>query len=268
MSQYLSRFYCGNKDGLCNFVEPINYEKMIDRQFDNLITEVVNQCEGEGKEKGYCCSKTPENMKTMDDKDMEHINKIAKGKIFKKDQDDKFYPGQIPLVKPNVVKGKIESIDMCNCGGDTNEYNSCVEKNCKDYKLATKYEYCKLGDMSSQYGCYGKGQDNCKVGPLDPDAGMMYSKRVRINNLLPDCYLNVCNKRMINGSLENTANFSPETQYYAYRNDTKSKYTDSIDNYLLLDKYENQTIVNEDKLVNNELNTNDKNFSIETILKN
>ena len=56
---------------------------MIDRQFDNLITEVVNQCEGEGKEKGYCCSKTPENMKT-DDKDMEHINEIADGKIFKK----------------------------------------------------------------------------------------------------------------------------------------------------------------------------------------
>ena len=86
---------------------------------------------------------------------------------------DKFYPGQISS-RTNIKNGKIESIDMCNCGGELNEYN-VVEKNCKDYKLATKHEYCKLGDMSSQYGCYGKGQDNCKVG-TNPEGGMMYSK--------------------------------------------------------------------------------------------
>ena len=91
MSQYLSRFYCGNKDGLCNFVEPINYEKVIDRQFDNLITEVIDECKGDGKEKGYCCSNSPENKKTMKDSDMENINKIAKGKIFKKDNHGNFF---------------------------------------------------------------------------------------------------------------------------------------------------------------------------------
>lgn len=258
MSQYLSRFYCGNKDGLCNFVEPINYEKVIDRQFDNLITEVIDECKGDGKEKGYCCSNTPENKKTMEDSDMENINKIAKGKIFKKDNHGNFFPGQIPLVNPNIINGKLESIDMCNCGGDIDEYSRCVEKNCKDYRLATRYEYCKLGDMSSQYGCYGKGQDNCKVGTLDPDAGMAYSKRVRINNLFPDCYLNVCNKRMINGSLDKTANYSPETQYYAYRDNTKSKYNDSVKDYLLLDEKEEKVIENEPKL---------NNFSIETMLR-
>ena len=147
---------------------------------------------------------------------------------------------------------------MCNCGGDINEYSKCVEKNCKDYKLATRYEYCKLGDMSSQYGCYGKGQDDCKVGTLDPDAGMAYSNRVRINNLLPDCYLNVCNKRMINGSLDKTANYSSETQYYAYRDNTKSKYNDSVKDYLLLDEKEEKVIENEPKL---------NNFSIETMLR-
>ena len=58
---------------------------------------------------------------------------------------------------------------------------------------------------------------------------------MRINNLLPDCYLNICNKRMINGSLENTANYTPESQYFAYR-EGEVKDRDSIKDYLILEK--------------------------------
>ena len=236
MSQYLSRFYCGNKDGLCNFVEPMKYEKLIDRQFDNLLTDVIHQCTGDGKEKGYCCDTSPENMVPMEEKDMEHINKIANGKIFKKDQNGNFYPNQLPLIKTNVENGKLVSIDMCQCGGETDEYNNCIQKNCKNYRTPTRYEYCKLGDMSKEFGCYGDSQKECEVGPLDPDSGMIHSPEMRIKNLLPDCYLNVCNKRMINGSLDNTSNYNPEAQYFAFRNDVDITKRDSINEYLLSDK--------------------------------
>ena len=40
MSQYLSRFYCGNKEGLCNFSEPIQYNKILDRKPDLCISGI------------------------------------------------------------------------------------------------------------------------------------------------------------------------------------------------------------------------------------
>ena len=236
MSQYLSRFYCGNKDGLCNFVEPIKYEKLINRQFDNLLTDVIHECTGDGKEKGYCCDKSSENMRTMGNKDMEHINKIANGKIFRKDPNGNFYQNQIPLVKTNIENGNIVSIDMCQCGGEPDEYEKCVQKNCKNYRTPTKYEYCKLGDRSREFGCYGDSQKECEVGLSNPEMGMVHTHAMRIKNLLPDCYLNECNKRMINGSLENTANYNPENQYFAFRNEEDVKQKDSVKDYLLIDK--------------------------------
>jgi len=236
MSQYLSRFYCGNKDGLCNFIEPMKYEKIINRQFDNLLTDVIHQCTGDGKDKGYCCDKSPENMKPMEEKDMEHINKIANGKIFRKDPNGNFYPNQIPLIKTNVKNDEVVSIDLCQCGGESDEYSKCIQENCKNYRVPTKYEYCKLGDRSKEFGCYGDSQKECEVGPLDPDSTMVHTPKMRIGNLLPDCYLNVCNKRMINGSLENTSNYTPESQYFAFRNDGSVNQKESIKDYLLLDK--------------------------------
>tara|TARA_B100000787_G_C16182691_1_gene292802 strand:- start:1264 stop:2031 length:768 start_codon:yes stop_codon:yes gene_type:complete len=236
MSQYLSRFYCGNKEGLCNFTEPMNYEKVIDRQFDNLLTDMVQQCSGEGKEKGYCCDNIPKNKKPMTTNDLKNINRIAKGKIFNKDENMDFLPNQIPLVKTNKKNGKIESIDICQCGGAVDEYDRCVEKNCRNYKVPTRYEYCKLGDMSNQYGCYGDNQKDCKVDTLNPNEGYTYSPKLKINNLLPDCYLNICNKRMIDGNLDQTANFTKDVQYYMYDNSTLCKNFDSISNYLLLDR--------------------------------
>ena len=111
MSQYLSRFYCGNKEGLCNYAEPVKYEKVIDRQFDILLTEMVNQCPGD---KGYCCDNSPANQKQMDERDMTEINMIANGKIFKKDENGNFMPNQIPLVKVNRENGKMVSMNLCH----------------------------------------------------------------------------------------------------------------------------------------------------------
>ena len=127
MSQYLSRFYCGNKEELCNFSEPLEYGKLIDRQYDNLITEVIDQCKGDGKEKGYCCPKTEENMKSIDEHDLEKINKVANGNIFTKDNNGHFYSGQIP-VKTDMKNDELESIDLCQCEGPSDLYEECVKK--------------------------------------------------------------------------------------------------------------------------------------------
>ena len=101
MSQYLSRFYCGNKDGLCNFTEPLKYEKVIDRQFDNLLTDIVNQCSNEGQEKGYCCDNSKINQNPITSNDLKNINKIAKGKIFNLDEKGNILSGQVPILEPN-----------------------------------------------------------------------------------------------------------------------------------------------------------------------
>jgi hypothetical protein len=233
MSQYLSRYYCGNKEGLCNFSEPIKYDQMIDRQFDNLSVDIVSECSGEGQDKGFCCYKNKESDKLITTNDLEKINQMANGEVFKRDENGNVFKGQIPLIKLNKDGEEIKSIDVCDCGGDNKDYKKCVKKNCKDYKHPTKYEYCKMGDMSNLYGCYGKNQENCNVGNADPEAGFMYSPNLRINNLFPDCYLNLCNKSQINGELDNTSSFSNETQYHIFDNNVNSQYNNGIDNYLL-----------------------------------
>jgi hypothetical protein len=267
MSQYLSRFYCGNKDGLCNFTEPLKYEKVIDRQFDNLLTDIVNQCSNEGQEKGYCCDNSKINQNPITSNDLKNINKIAKGKIFNLDEKGNILSGQVPLVKTNEINGKIDSIDICQCGGDLDEYHSCIKKNCKNYRIPTRYEYCKLGDMSNQYGCYGDNQEDCKVGTLNPNAGYIHSPKLKINNLLPDCYLNICNKRHIDGSLDQTSNFSPETQYYAYQDNTESKYNEDI-NYLLLGNNNSKNNPKNNPTNNSKNNLKNTPISIQSLLDN
>lgn len=233
MSQYLSRYYCGNKEGLCNFSEPMKYHKMINRQFDNLLVDVVSECRGDGKEKGFCCYKDKESDKLITTDDLERINQMARGEVFKRDEHGNVFKGQVPLIKLNKEGEAIKSIDVCDCGGNTKDYKKCVKNNCKDYKHPTKYEYCKMGDMSNLYGCYGRNQNNCEVGNVDPEAGYMYSPNLRINNLFPDCYLNICNKSKINGELDNTGSFIAETQYHVFDNNVNSKFDSGIDNYLL-----------------------------------
>ena len=233
MSQYLSRYYCGNKEGLCNFSEPMEYNKMINRQFDNLLVDVVSECRGDGKEQGFCCYKDKESDKLITTHDLEKINQMANGEVFKRDENGNVFKGQVPLIKLNKNGEQITSIDVCDCGGNTKDYRKCVEKNCKDFKHPTKYEYCKMGDMSNLYGCYGSNQKNCKVGNHNPDDGYMYSHNLRINNLFPDCYLNICNKSKINGELDNTGSFSADTEYYVFDNNVNSKFDSGIDNYLL-----------------------------------
>ena len=240
MSQYLSRFYCGNKEGKCNFSDPIKYSKVLDRQFDNLLFDIEKNCPDE---KGYCCEKNQENMKKISHEDLNKINKMAGAEIYKKDNHGNFFEGQIPLVKIDKKNNDIKNISLCDCGGDTDDYLKCVKKNCKDYKIPSKYEFCKLGN-SERFGCYGEEGKKCKVGEENKNEDMMYSHNVKINNLFPDCYLNKCNKRHVDGSMDLTANYSNEEQYYAYNNDTKSKFHKSIDDYLLIPSESKKEIKN------------------------
>ena len=172
----------------------------------------------------------------MDKTDMAEINLTAGEDIFVKDEKGEFFPGQIPLVRTKEKNGKLSSIDLCNCGGNLDDYSKCVAENCSDFKVPTRYEYCKIGNMNNQVGCYGENQDNCEVGNLNPKEGYVFSPKLRIKNLRPDCYLNLCNKKIIDGSLDETSNYSPETQYYAYQNDVNSKFKQSLEDYLILKK--------------------------------
>ncbi len=229
MSQYLSRFYCGNKEELCNFSEPIKYHKVLDRQFDNLLFDIIEKCPGD---KGYCCEKTKKNMEDINKSDLDKINNMTKAEIYKRNENGNYYKGQIPLIKTNKKNGKLESIDVCQCGGNLDSYNNCVKKNCKDYKIPSKYEFCKLGN-SERFGCYGKEGTNCKVGEENKKNAFMYSHNMKIKDLFPDCYLNACNKRHIDGSLDLTSNYTTERDYYGYENNIESDF-ESIKDYLLI----------------------------------
>ena len=282
MSQYLSRFYCGNKEGLCNFSEPIKYNQILNRQFDNTLVEVAQQCDGPGKEKGCCCKKDTESENLITTADLENINQMAGSEVFKRDEHGNVFKGQVPLVRVNRDGESIDSIDVCGCGGDKKDFKNCVEKNCKGFDAPTKYEYCKMGDMSKLYGCYGNNQKSCEVGNEHPKTQYMYSHRLRINDLYPDCYLNLCNKSHIDGSLDDTASNTAEQQHYIFKNNVDSKFDKSIDNYLLLnDTPNNKVNSNSNNLasnhsniqsnsVNNQNNTlnNQNNLTIESILSN
>ena len=202
MSQYLSQFYCGNNKELCDFDEPINYSKLINRQFDHNIHNMIFQCEEDKLDKGYCCdSKNPELKKPLNEEYMEHINNEFGHDIFKKDHNDKFIQGQVPLIKVNEKDGKMESIDLCNCGGKSIEYANCVSENCKDFRVPSRYEYCKLGSNTNKMYCVNDDNNNdngnnfrCKLQPIKEGSNKIYSHTTRVGQLVPDCFLNLCNK--------------------------------------------------------------------------
>ena len=138
-----------------------------------------------------------------------------------------------------------------------------------------------MGDMSKLYGCYGKNQKGCKAGNEHPETQYMYSHRLRINDLYPDCYLNLCNKSHIDGSLDDTASNTPEQNHYIFKNNVDSEFDKSIDNYLLLNDTPNNKVNNSNNLGNNSSNiqsnlvnkqsnlvNKQSNLTIESILSN
>lgn len=110
MSQYLTNFYCGSKRGSCNYNEPIEYHKLLQRNFDPHLNKILNDCQGPDFKKGYCCDPMkPDIHKIMDDEYMEEMNQKFEANIFTKDESGNFFPGQIPLIKPRTQKKKIKS---------------------------------------------------------------------------------------------------------------------------------------------------------------
>ena len=75
MSNYLTNFYCGNKRNLCNYNEPIEYKKLLNRQFNNNLHYYIEDCNNiKNSSLGYCCdSKNPEMLKNID---MEYMDKM------------------------------------------------------------------------------------------------------------------------------------------------------------------------------------------------
>ena len=198
MSQYLSQFYCGNNKELCNFNKPVDYSMLINRQYDHNIHNMISQCEEDKLDKGYCCNSNDEELKKpMDEKYMEKINKEYGHDIFKKDHNDNFVQGQIPLVKVNKKNGEIQSMDVCTCGGKSLEYTNCIAENCNDYRIPTRYEFCKLGSEHNKKYCVNEDDNTnfrCKMEPVYKGSDRMYSHSLRVGKLLPDCFLNLCNK--------------------------------------------------------------------------
>ena len=269
MSQYLSNFYCGNKKNLCNYNKPIEYGKMLNRQFDMEQYEIVKNCKGYGKEKGYCCDPNQKDIhKPMDIEYMEHINNEFGQDIFHRNHDNKILD-TVPLIKTvKNADGDIINIDVCQCGGEPKEYRDCVRRNCNDYKIPSRYEYCKMGSNDNTFKCFtnvteeynysapsetvgefpsssdnspsisnqnnsvnnqnnlANNQNNsvnnqnklannqnifgrCRLAPVDEDYSI--SRNFTIKNVVPDCYLNLCNKKSEFNNLENVApnNYNP-----------------------------------------------------------
>lgn len=210
MSVYLSNYYCGNMENKCNYQEPLDYKKITDRQFIDIFSKKVEECEEMKGVKGLCCSNNEENSKIMDDEYVKELNK-----------DNYKINENIPLVKVNKKDGNIESIDVCNCGG-TENYNECKEEMCEGYRKPTRYEYCKLGNYNNPEcileDAPGISEEDiikrCKLKPLTEDR-----INININNLVNDCYLNTCKKENLD-SLKNR--FTTDDKYFKLGDTTES----------------------------------------------
>jgi hypothetical protein len=245
MSQYLSQFYCGNKRHNCNYNEPIDYSKLMNRHLDLDIHKMLDECQGKDFEKGYCCDVSNKELhKLMDEEWMEKINKDFEANVFTKDNYDNFHRNQIPLIKPLTRNGKLEGMDVCACGGDSQEYAQCVNENCNDYRYPTRYEYCKLGSELNKIHCIDNNnelsngpsssdapstssspQDRCVLRPSNYDSQFTHSKSIRIENLPPDCYLNLCNKNPKLSSLDNmTYNDSNKNKLFNVKGHSLEQY--------------------------------------------
>ena len=208
MSQYLTNFYCGNKRGHCNYNQPIPYEKLLNRNFDSHLHKILEDCQGKEFEKGYCCDpNNPELHKPVDDEFMEEMNQKFEARIFHKNEHGDFFPGQIPLIKPRTKNNKLDAIEVCTCGGTSEEYTQCVNENCKGFDYPTRYQYCKLGPTLDKVNCIVRNEESnsseksnkdlqkrCKLEPVNQETQYTYSHNFKVNNLFPDCYINLCNK--------------------------------------------------------------------------
>ena len=234
MSQYLTNFYCGSKRGKCNYNEPVNYEKLLNRDFDPELNKILNDCQGADFKKGYCCDPMkPDIHKTMDDEYMEEMNQKFEANIFTKDESGDFFPGQIPLLKPKTQNGILKAIEVCTCGGTKDEYQKCINENCKGFKPATRYQYCKLGSELDKINCVVRNnnkssnqQKRCKLQTVDPSTQYTYSHQFKINNLFPDCYQNLCNKKPRLQILDKLISSSTtnEYKYHSILGDSMSSY--------------------------------------------
>lgn len=257
MSQYLTHFYCGNKRGLCNYNKPVAYEKLLDRNFDPTLIKMLEDCKGAEFQKGYCCDPHNKEMqKPMDDEYMEHINQKFEDEIFKKDEHDNFYMHQVPLIKKHNYENKLDAIEVCTCGGTEQEYANCVAKNCADFKKPTRYDFCKMGDELNKFRCVVRDeaaptpspagseelsmQDRCKLEPLNADTQYTYSHKFKINNLYPDCYLNMCNKDSTGRFLDNlmASSTTDENKYFKVKGDSLEVYNYLETKEKLQDTYE------------------------------
>ena len=279
MSKYLSKYYCGNKTGLCNYNEPLEYSKVLDRTFDAEVIRRKEECNENYGILGYCCDK--KNDKIMNEESMERINKEFKEEIFTKNNLGEFHPGQIPLVKVNKNKeGKIQNIDLCTCGGEPTEYNYCVKHDCVGFRQPTEYEYCKIGSEHNRIGCFlnsdyedlsnhspspsNSDDDNnndknnnkidilnrCKLHMVNNKDGSIEKTTLTVNNLQNDCFNTVCRKNEENLRLRNLIHSTTTDE-------TKHFYLgDSITSYGYLRPKEE---INRKKLPSN--------YSIESILK-
>ena len=241
MSQYLSNFYCGNKRGLCNYNKPVDYGTLLNRNFDPTLHKMLEDCKGAEFEKGYCCDPhNKELQKPMDDEYMEHLNQKFEAKIFEKDESGNFMRGQIPLIKPLTQNGELKAMEVCTCGGTPEEYVKCVSENCEDYRFPTRYEYCKLGSDLDKAYCVLRNnpgpapieseeatvQEKCQLGSINPDTQYTYSHNFKINNLFPDCYLNMCQKNPKSQVLDQLINSSTtdENKYFRVLGDSLPEY--------------------------------------------
>ncbi len=234
MSQYLSKYFCGNKTGLCNYDEPLEYSKLLDRQFDNKILKIREDCSVNQGILGYCCDESKTDI--MNEETMKRINKEYNEEVFTKNNLGNFHKGQIPLVKVNKNKnGDIDNIELCTCGGEAKDYNYCVKHDCKGFRMPTEYEYCKLGSEHNKIGCFlntkfqdleylhnnnnNKNQNNnnqnnnsqnnnlnnnnnneidlldrCKLHMVNKKNSSIEKTTLKVNNLQDDCFKKVCMK--------------------------------------------------------------------------
>ena len=207
----------------------------MNRNFDRNLHQILNDCRGTGFKKGYCCDANDEEMqKLMDDDFMENMNRKFEAKIFHQDEHGDFYPGQIPLIKPKTKKGDLSAVEICTCGGTPEEYQKCVTENCQDFKTPTRYEYCKLGPDLNKINCVLRADKNketdlrnrCKLEPVNSNTQYTHSHHFKINNLFPDCYLNLCSKdpkmQMLDQLISSST--TDEHKYFKVKGDSLTSY--------------------------------------------
>jgi hypothetical protein len=222
---------------------------------------MVTQCEKDKLDKGYCCDSQDEELKKpLNEEYMEHINNEFKHDIFRKDHNDNFIQGQVPLIKLNKKNGKMESIDICNCGGDKVEYANCIKENCKDFRVPSRYEYCKLGsDINKRYCVNEENNDGnnfrCKLKPIKKGSDKIYSHTTRVGEFVPDCFLNLCNKDPKISKLDDVI----PTQTIDFNSHFHLK-GNTLQTYKILKEKENKNEINVDNINNdNNLNINNTN---------